>query len=243
MKKIYSLLIAVILVNVTSTAQEQVFNTSSDGSIIVKSKFIDEFDNWPYENTTPYILKFSETIGIIPQFTINKDLTLQKNTINKSDLNNSIALKMRYTIKGLRYKCWTDADPGDFNVIEILFNNDTILTLKFDNGWDNMSTDYGSYTSKFCGIEKLGDNTYAAIFKGIDIMSQPPYLTIVVMKGGKASLVFNKPMIVNSIKTNSDGTKTFDLQENTVEWIDENTPANSPITHTMTIKDGNIYFK
>ena len=243
MKKIYSLLIAMILANVTSTAQEQIFNTSSDGSIIVKSKFIDEFDNWPYENTTPYILKFSETIDIIPHFTINKDLTIKNKTPNKFDLNNTETLKTHYTIKGLRYKCWTDADPGDFNVIEILFGNDTILTFKFDNGWDKMSTDYGSYTSKFCGIENLGDDTYAAIFKGIDIMSQPPYITIIVMKNGKASLVFNKPMIINDIKTNADGTKTFDLQENVVEWIDENTPANSPITHTMTIANGNIYFK
>ena len=174
---------------------------------------------------------------------INNDLTnISKKAANSPNANKTTTAIPLYTVNGLRYKGW-DNESGDFNVIEILFGNDTLFTLKYADGWDNMSTDYGSYTSKFCGIEKLGNNTFAAIFKGVDIMSQPPYLTIVVMKGGKASLVFNKPMIINSIKTNSDGTKTFDLQENTVEWIDENTPANSPITHTMTIKDGNIYFK
>ena len=207
--------------SMASTAQGQIFSVNADGSIAVKPEFIESIDNFPKNNTTPYVLKFSKTVNAMQHAALNDN----------------------YIVRGLRYNGYTDADPGDFNVIEISYGKDTLFTLKYDDGWDNMSTDYGSYTSKFCGIEKLGDNTFAAIFKGVDIMSQPPYLTIVVMKDGKASLVFNKPMIINSIKTNSDGTKTFDLQENTVEWIDENTPANSPITHTMTIKDGNIYFK
>lgn len=243
MKKIFSILIAMFLVNIASMAQEQIFSIGTNGDIVIKNKFIEELYSGNYNNVTPYTLKFSEKVNAALQTTVNDDLTSYNAKAAKSlNVNKPITAIPFYTVNGLRYKGW-DNESGDFNVIEILFGNDTLFTLKYADGWDNMSTDYGSYTSKFCGIENLGNNTYAAIFKGIDIMSQPPYLTIVVMKGGKASLVFNKPMIINSIKTNSDGTKTFDLQENTVEWIDENTPANSPITHTMTIKDGNIYFK
>ncbi|WP_302434255.1 hypothetical protein [uncultured Prevotella sp.] len=250
MKKIFSILIAMFIVNIASMAQEQVFSIGTNGDIVTKTKFIEELYSGNYNNVTPYALKFSEKIDAASHIAINNDLTsinndltnISKKAANSPNANKTTTAIPLYTVNGLRYKGW-DNDPGDFNVIEISYGKDTLFTLKYDDGWDNMSTDYGSYTSKFCGIEKLGNNTFAAIFKGVDIMSQPPYLTIVVMKGGKASLVFNKPMIINSIKTNSDGTKTFDLQENTVEWIDENTPANSPITHTMTIKDGNIYFK
>lgn len=264
MKKTFLLLFIAIFSQITAMAQEQIFSIGTNGDIVTKNKFIEELYSGSYNNITPYTLKFSEKVNAASHIIINdklptindnltginKDLisvndgstTINKKAVSSLDLNKPIASLPLYTVNGLRYKGW-DNESGDFNVIEILFGNDTLLTLKYADGWDNMSTDYGSYTSKFCGIEKLGNNTFAAIFKGVDIMSQPPYLTIVVMKGGKASLVFNKPMIINSIKTNSDGTKTFDLQENTVEWIDENTPANSPITHTMTIKDGNIYFK
>lgn len=250
MKKIFSILIAMFIVNIASMAQEQVFSIGTNGDIVTKTKFIEELYSGNYNNVTPYALKFSEKIDAASHIAINNDLTsinndltnISKKAANSPNANKTTTAIPLYTVNGLRYKGW-DNDPGDFNVIEISYGKDTLFTLKYDDGWDNMSTDYGSYTSKFCGIENLGNNTFAAIFKGVDIMSQPPYLTIVVMKDGKASLVFNKPMIINSIKTNSDGTKTFDLQENTVEWIDENTPANSPITHTMTIKDGNIYFK
>lgn len=264
MKKIFSILIAMFIVNIASMAQEQIFSIGTNGDIVTKNKFIEELYSGNYNNITPYTLKFSEKVNAALQITINDDLpkindnligfnddltsinndltNINAKAANSLNVNKPITAIPFYTVNGLRYKGW-DNESGDFNVIEILFGNDTLFTLKYADGWDNMSTDYGSYTSKFCGIENLGNNTFAAIFKGVDIMSQPPYLTIVVMKDGKANLVFNKPMIINSIKTNSDGTKTFDLQENTVEWIDENTPANSPITHTMTIKDGNIYFK
>ena len=228
--------------NMMTIAQEQIFSIDTNGDVVTKAKFIEELYAGNYNNITPYTLKFSEKINILQHFTPSKNLPTKEMASYNLETNNAVAMRKAYTINGLRYKGW-DNESGDFNVIEILFGNNTLLTLKYADGWDKMSTDYGSYTSKFCGIENLGDDTYAAIFKGIDIMSQPPYITIIVMKNGKASLVFNKPMIINDIKTNADGTKTFDLQENVVERIDENTPANSPITHTMTIANGNIYFK
>lgn len=224
MKKIYLLLFMAIFNQMAAIAQEQVFSIGNNGDIVTKAKFIEELYSGNYNNVTPYTLKFSESI---------KACAAEDKGLNAG---------LIYTVEGLRYKGWEN-ESGDFNVIEVLFSGKTLLTLKYADGWDKMSTDYSDYTSKFCGIEKLSDDTFAAIFKGVDIMSQPPYLTIIVMKDGKAKVVFNKPMTINSINANADGSKTFDLQENVVEWIDENTPANSPITHTMTIKDGNIYFK
>ena len=212
------------LVNIASMAQEQIFSIGTNGDIVTKNKFIEELYSGNYNNVTPYTLKFSEKVNAALQTTVNDDLTSYNAKAAKSlNVNKPITAIPFYTVNGLRYKGW-DNESGDFNVIEILFGNDTLFTLKYADGWDKSNGQW-IYT------ENGTTRTLRTVGE------------IVVMKDGKASLVFNKPMIINSIKTNSDGTKTFDLQENTVEWIDENTPANSPITHTMTIKDGNIYFK
>lgn len=206
--------------SMASTAQGQIFSVNADGSIAVKPEFIESIDNFPKNNTTPYVLKFSKTVNAMQHAALNDN----------------------YIVRGLRYNGYTDADPGDFNVIEISYGKDTLFTLKYDDGWENMSKDWDAYTSSFCGIEDLGNNTFAAIFIGATLANEPPYLTITALKDGKASLVFNKRIVIVNINTASDGSKTFDLQENFSEPIDENTFTN-PQKHTLTIKDGNIYFK
>ena len=206
--------------SMASTAQGQIFSVNADGSIAVKPEFIESIDNFPKNETTPYVLKFSKTVNAMQHAALNDN----------------------YIVRGLKYNGYTDADPGDFNVIEISYGKDTLFTLKYDDGWENMSKDWGAYTSSFCGIEDLGNNTFAAIFIGATLANEPPYLTIIALKDGKASLVFNKRIVIVNINTASDGSKTFDLQENFSEPIDENTFTN-PQKHTLTIKDGNIYFK
>ena len=206
--------------SMASTAQGQIFSVNADGSIAVKPEFIESIDNFPKNNTTPYVLKFSKTVNAMQHAALNDN----------------------YIVRELRYNGYTDADPGDFNVIEISYGKDTLFTLKYDDGWVNMSEDWGAYTSSFCGIEDLGNNTFAAIFIGATLANEPPYLAIIALKDGKASLVFNKRIVIVNINTASDGSKTFDLQENFSEPIDENTFTN-PHKHTLTIKDGNIYFK
>lgn len=79
-------------------------------------------------------------------------------------------------------------------------------------------------------------------FTGIIIMSQPPFLTAVVLKDGKATLVFNEPSYINKIEKNGDAID-FKLQSNTLEYLDSNTPINSPDLHTLILKGGMIYYK
>ena len=168
MKKIFSILIAMFIVNIASMAQEQVFSIGTNGDIVTKTKFIEELYSGNYNNVTPYALKFSEKIDAASHIAINNDLTsinndltnISKKAANSPNANKTTTAIPLYTVNGLRYKGW-DNDPGDFNVIEISYGKDTLFTLKYDDGWDNMSTDYGSYTSKFCGIEKLGNNTFS----------------------------------------------------------------------------------
>lgn len=197
-------------------AQEQVFSYSSNGTIIAKPKYVETFENEDYPNTTPYDLKVSENIST--------------NSGN------------RYTIKALKYKNW-DNDPGDFTVIQIIKDGNIIYTIKKDDGWDYVSKQLESYTThKSCFVEKLNSNTIALLFTGITIMSQPPYITMILLKDKKATLVLNKPSYIEKLQQ-SDGKTILTLCANTVEWREDGTPFNDAIINTLTIKDGMIYFK
>ena len=53
MKKIFSILIAMFIVNIASMAQEQVFSIGTNGDIVTKTKFIEELYSCNYNNVTP----------------------------------------------------------------------------------------------------------------------------------------------------------------------------------------------
>ena len=54
-------------------------------------------------------------------------------------------------------------------------------------------------------------------------------------------MVFNKGAYINEIKIDETGTN-FELQENTIEYDENNQPFSEPILRMLTIKDGMIYF-
>ncbi len=63
----------------------------------------------------------------------------------------------------------------------------------------------------------------ALLFIGTYIMSQPPRLTILVLKKGNETI--------------------FTLQANTVEYRDVGVPCDSPELHTLVFKEGMIYYE
>ena len=116
---------------------------------------------------------------------------------------------------------------------------------EYADGWcyldDEVKSSLLSFTDVFL-YTNLKDDAVVLFFTGIIIMSQPPFLTAVVLKDGKATLVFNEPSYINKIEKNGDAID-FKLQSNTLEYLDSNTPINSPDLHTLTLKDGMIYYK
>lgn len=193
---------------------KSLFKADDGGHIIISSEYIDTFINESHNDIEPYILK-------------------GKSVINADD---------DYTIKCFKYNGWEN-EAGDFNVIEISTVQGEVLRLRSDEGWDNISV-----TALQCGnnkpyhYETLANGSIALFFTGTVLMSQPPYLTIIVLTHGKAYLVFNKKMIINNVVRNN-GDLLFNLQENVVEWIDENTPAGDAVLHTISVKDGLMYFE
>ena len=144
-----------------------------------------------------------------------------------------------YRILGYKHKLG-DADPGDFDAIAVQAGGKTVLTWCLDSGWDDFSRSWGDVSCRFCHTVPLAGGAVAAFFIGASVASQPEYLTVVVMKGGRASVVYSKPMIVSWI--DADG-KTLYLQENVIEWMAEGKPSGYPVRHKMQVKDGALYYE
>ena len=192
---------------------KSLFKTDDGGHIIITSEYIDTFVNGNYSNIKPYILKETSVI--------NTD--------------------GGYTIKCFKYNGWEN-EAGDFNVIEINTTQGEVLSLRYDEGWENISVPGLQCGNKSYCHETLADGSIALFFTGTVLMSQSPYLTIVILTHGKAYLVFNKRMVINNVVRNN-GDLLFNLQENVVEWIDENTPADDAVLHTISVKEGLMCFE
>ncbi|WP_304211426.1 hypothetical protein [Phocaeicola plebeius] len=215
MRTIVTILLMMLLVQ-TTKAQESIFETTA-GEIVTKSKFIDPFRKKTYNNITPYILK---------------------QTTNESLQNGD-----SYTINCLKYRNWEN-DPGDIHIIQILHQGKEVLKLNKVDGWKYISEepDGGITKTNFYYSIDLDKDTKVLIFVGIYIQSLPPYISMVVLKSGKATLVFNKRCYINEIKKQSNKID-FILRENTLEYVNSSTPVNQPILKTLTMENGRMYFK
>ncbi len=193
--------------------QIQIFRTGDSGNIITSPEYIEPFINGNRSDIKPYILKETSVI--------NTDVG--------------------YTIRCLRYNGWEN-ETGDFNVIEINTGQGEVLNLQYDEGWERVSMPGLQCGNKPFYHETLVNGEVALFFTGATLMSQPPYLTIIILAHGRAYLVFNKRMIVNNVvRENED--LSFNLQENVIEWTDEYTPADDAVLHTISIKNGLMYFE
>ena len=118
---------------------------------------------------------------------------------------------------------------------ESLQNGDsyTINCLKYRN-WENDPGDIHIIQVLHQGKEVLKLNKVDG-WRYINI-------SMIVLKSGKATLVFNKPCYINEIK--KQGNKIdFILRKNTLEYVNSSTPVNQPILKTLTMENGRMYFK
>lgn len=198
-------------------AQQPVLNYGSNGTIITNTKYVSSFYNETWNDITPYILK--------------KEVSVNTNT------------ETHYTVRLLKYNHWEN-EPGDYTVIEIRYNNNTILTITDGDGWDYFYTKKDTATQqKPVYILPMSNGCTFVIFTGITITSQPPFFTVLALKDGEAKLVYNRRSYINDI-TQSENSTIFHLQENTLEYtVSDTIPDNSPILYTLTFKDGMIYYQ
>lgn len=173
-----------------------------DANFNVKNTFIDTFFIEKNVVLTPYVFQSSK-----PLFTNNWG---------------SFSLNL-YKFNGYEH------EPG-YNVIDILKNGASILSLKSSNGFEAISSYVKSETG-FCAVSFLDANTVALIFNEYIYESSPYMASIVIIRDVVAKLVYNKPMYINSIQYSPNF--SMELQANTIEYTDSNTPINQPELHTV----------
>ena len=217
MKKCIFLLMCFWYIGVCVRGQEAVFSLDLNGDVMAESKYVESFGEANFQDITPYVLQKSYSL-----------------VLNSGE---------SYTVKCSKFNGWEN-EPGDCHVIEIDHGGRSIFSFEYADGWEYIDSGIKNKISgnDFFAWYDLENDERALIFTGIHIMSQPPYLTVIVLKDGKATLVFNKPSYINKIEKNGDAID-FKLQSNTLEYLDSNTPINSPDLHTLTLKDGMIYYK
>ena len=173
----------------------------------IKRKYVETYPVKKYKNTSPYIRMSDES-----EYTSNGD---------------------RYDIECLKYRNWEN-DPGDIHLIRISCQGKKICSLENNEGWGYLTNEPDGDIRKTSFYYKIdqGEDSMALLFIGTYIMSQPPRLTILVLKKGNASLVFDRSSYVNNVDKKGNET-IFTLQANTVEYRDVGVPCNSPELHTV----------
>lgn len=215
MKRI-TLILGLLLIVVFGYAQEQIF-TIQDNKIITKDKFIEKFPNGKFDNITEHTFRDS---------------------YNLTNGNQS------YTIKGYINEGWEN-EPGDWHYFEIIYNGQKIFNEDYADGWNYLSQELKSQLSP-CNnaffYKNLANNMIMLCLTGVTIMSEAPYLTIIILRNGEATLVFNKRGEISDIKKAEDELE-FDLWTVYAEYGSDGQELSPGVKHTMTIKDSMIYYK
>ena len=126
-----------------------------------------------------------------------------------------------YNITLQKYNGW-DKEPGDFEILSI-YNNSTNLLLQLQNAnsWIKIPAELRQFTTNDYFIPvSLSNSATALIFMGIRFPSETPKLTIVVLSGNKAKLVFNKEYYIQQI-IKEGTTFSMTLRDNIAQWTSE----------------------
>ena len=216
MKKL--LVIMLCLIQGMAYAQNVVFSYGDSNNVITNSSYISAFDNGEFDN--------------ISSHTLYKDYTIRSKAGTE------------YTIKCYKNTGWED-EPGDWHYLEILNDEKVIFSEDYADGWiflsDVITSSVSSESNAFLKFD-LDNNTVLLLFEGITIMSQPPYLTGVVLRDGKATLVYNKAGHIEKVVQSASET-VFTICENTVEYDADNNPFSAPIIRTLKIKNRMMYYE
>lgn len=189
---------------------EGIYETNGN-AIITKNKYIDTFFVESTSNLTPYV--FKKTVTIIPTSTYGT-----------------------FSLDFLMFNGY-EYEPGYANVIRLSKDGSVVLSLENSNGFSSISSYVNSESGDY-SIVQVAPDTYFLIFMEWIYASQPSMVSIVLIRNGEARLVFNKPAFIDSI-IKSTGSLNITLQLNTVEYIEDNTPTNTPIIHNI-IWDGGV---
>ncbi len=232
-------IILYVLCGIYAMAQnklENIYTFDDKGEIVVNEKFVETYVEKNESEVKPY-----ELIGI----------------------STFEAHSKKYELHVLEYKGWEE-EAGDFRIIRLFHNNEHILEFIDEEGWigDSLFTEGQTWLSRksledirsrgrvfedfahrvsehakytgHCIVYPLENEAAALLFEGFCYGSQPYVFTIIVIKDGKARVVFNQSWFVS----------VFEPHENGFSITLENdccTP--NTIGRICTTQDGGMTFK
>lgn len=92
--------------------------------------------------------------------------------------------------------------PGDFQTIQIFLGNKCLLEVTNADGWTSLPPNVPSNNNYYFTVN-ISPYSTALFFFSQAKDNFPPDLTIVVIKTGKAHLVYHRPCVLQSISKNS----------------------------------------
>lgn len=92
--------------------------------------------------------------------------------------------------------------PGDFQAIQIFLGNKCLLEVTNADGWTSLPPNVPSNNNYYFTVN-ISPYSTALFFFSQAKDNFPPDLTIVVIKTGKAHLVYHRPCVLQSISKNS----------------------------------------
>jgi hypothetical protein len=155
----------------------------------------------------------------IEPFDVNPSEEFQR--MEATELVDSMTISTRsgdtYTVKALTFSDW-DIKSGVFHCVEIYKGGKKIYEMKRMQGWSNLSERLSSRKKEFtfCRPFNVVDDTVVLLFQGSHLNDQSFQLPIVVIKKGKARLVFNQSYKVAGMSYGT-STETHYFASKTIE--------------------------
>ena len=102
-----------------------------------------------------------------------------------------------------------DKEAGIFRIIKIKKGDKELLKLAQADPWDTIPKRFTNSSIKYFITVPLTQKTTALLFTGHIYPNDPGLLTIVVLNGEEATLVYNKPMYLIEISNNATSFSTY----------------------------------
>ena len=87
----------------------------------------------------------------------------------------------------------------------------------------------------------MGKDYTALVFTGVAMSSEPPYVTVVVLKDNTATLAYNNRYYLEDvIRMEEEDVTSLRMRQNTIEYGADDKPSEDPIIKYLTFMDGSI---
>lgn len=210
-------IVLMCIISFNSYAQEQIYPIASSRKVPAYEQPVIPFENDETRTgLTPYTLKHSETV-----------------TTTSGE---------KYTVNCLRYKGW-DEESGDYNVIEIKSGNTTLLSANYDDGFEYFFCENSNIANNHKAFYQIdmGKGYTALVFTGVAMSSEPPYVTVVVLKDNTATLAYNNRYYLEDvIRMEEEDVTSLRMRKNTIEYGADDKPSEEPIIKYLTFMDGRV---